>query len=225
MEDYKKEFIEFMVNSNVLTFGEFVTKSGRNTPFFINTGNYDSGEQLDKLGKFYAQTICSNLKAKAFHLFGPAYKGIPLVAATSMKLQTEFDVQSTFTFNRKETKDHGEGGNLVGYKFQDQDEVTIIEDVTTSGASIYETVPIIKQVAKVDLKALVVSVDRMEKGKGDRSALVELEEAFGIETFSIVNLDEVVNYLLNREINGRVVLTEDHAVKIEEYRKTYGAKV
>lgn len=223
MENYKKEFIEFMVKSKVLTFGDFVTKSGRKTPFFINTGNYSTGLQLLKLGEYYAETLMQNLPEGFDVLFGPAYKGIPLSVATSMSLASRFSTETSFCFNRKEIKDHGEGGTLIGHKLKDNDRVVIIEDVTTAGTSVRESIPLLHAVANVKITSLVVSVDRMEKGKGAQSALSELRDEFGIKTFAIVNLDEIVNYLHNRPIDGKIILDDTIYQKIGEYRKIYGA--
>lgn len=222
MEDYKKQFIEFMVNSGVLTFGNFTTKSGRKTPFFINTGNYDNGAQMAKLGRFYAETIQKNIPDGNYHLFGPAYKGIPLVVTTAIALNDLYKHSVSFSFNRKELKDHGEGGGMVGYKFKNGDSVVIVEDVTTSGASIRETVPLIRSIANVELKALVVSVDRMEKGTGSISALDEIRQEFGMKVYPIVTLEEVVSHLSITPINGKIILTPELLKAIAEYRKIYG---
>lgn len=223
MEQYKKEFIEFMISCEVLTFGDFVTKSGRNTPFFINTGKYRTGDQIARLGAFYAQAIQDHFGTDADVLFGPAYKGIPLVttAASAMAQRGQGDI--AFCFNRKEVKDHGEGGSLVGHKLQDGDNVLIVEDVTTAGTSIYETVPILQGAANVKLLGLIVSVDRMEKGQGERSAFAQIREDFGMKTCAIVTLDEVVAYLHNSEIDGTVYIDDAMKSNIDAYRALYGA--
>jgi orotate phosphoribosyltransferase len=223
MENYKKEFIEFMVKSKVLTFGDFITKSGRKTPFFINTGNYSTGAQLLKLGEYYAESLMRNLPQGFDVLYGPAYKGIPLAVATSMALASRFSQQTAFCFNRKEIKDHGEGGNLIGHKLKDNDRVVIIEDVITAGTSVRESIPLLRSVANINVSALVVSVDRMEKGQSNKSALAEIKEEFGINTFSIVTLEEIVDYLHNREIDGKVILDDDILQRIKDYREKYGA--
>lgn len=222
MEAYKKQFIEFMVSSGVLTFGDFVTKSGRKTPFFINTGNYKTGAQLVKLGQFYAEAIVSNLKSFDV-LFGPAYKGIPLAVSTSMILAEKFGKDVSFCFNRKEAKDHGEGGNLIGHKLKSGDRVLIIEDVTTAGTSVRESIPLLKSLADISIAGLVVSVDRMERGTGSKGALAELRDEFSIPAFSIVSLSEIIEHLHNKEIGGKVILDDAILVKINEYRKLYGA--
>jgi orotate phosphoribosyltransferase len=223
MEMYKEEFIDFMVESGVLTFGDFTTKSGRKTPFFINTGNYKTGAQLVKLGEFYAEAIMSNLNGELDVLFGPAYKGIPLAVSTSMIIASKFGKDISFCFNRKEAKDHGEGGSLIGHKLKGGNRVVIIEDVTTAGTSIRESVPLLKGVADVNVCGLVVSVDRMEKGTGTKSALSEIREEFGIKTFAIVTLDEIIEHLYKREIGGKVIIDDYLLGRINEYRALYGA--
>lgn len=223
MEQYKIDFIEFMIDSNVLTFGDFTTKSGRKTPFFINAGNYKTGEQLKRLGHFYAQAIKENFDDFQI-LFGPAYKGIPLTVTTSIALNDLYDMNVSFCSNRKEMKDHGDKGILLGSKLADQNKVLIIEDVTTAGTSIYETMPILKAQADVDVIGLIISVDRMEKGQGEKNALVELREKFNMKTCAIVTMAEVVAYLHNHEINGRVLIDDEMKARIDAYYELYGAK-
>lgn len=209
-----------MVQSNVLTFGDFTTKSGRKTPFFINTGRYRTGTQMNQLAGFYADAIQARCVDFDF-LFGPAYKGIPLAVAISMELSKRgSDVP--FCFNRKEVKDHGEGGTLVGHKPEADESVLIVEDVTTAGTSIRETVPVLRATASVKLAGLVVSVDRMERGQGTLNALTELREEFSMETFSIVNICEIAEYLKGRNIDGQVVLTDHLYDQIQAYRQQYG---
>ena len=224
MEQYKKDFIEFMVESDVLTFGDFTTKSGRKTPFFINTGKYRTGEQIKKLGEFYAAAIDERFKGKYDLLFGPAYKGIPLAVTIAIALSAQYGVNTSFCFNRKEVKDHGEGGSLVGHKPASAERVLIVEDVTTAGTSIRETVPVLRAAADVQLAGLIVSVDRMERGQTERGALSELQDEFNFQTEAIVNLDEIVDYLHNKEINGKVVLNDTIKSAIDAYRHKYGAK-
>lgn len=224
MQEYKQKFIEFMVDSDVLTFGDFTTKSGRKTPFFINTGNYKTGAQLVKLGEFYAEAIVNSLQSPFNVLFGPAYKGIPLAVSAAMTLSSKFGNDVSFCFNRKETKDHGEGGSLIGHKLKDGDRVLIIEDVTTAGTSVRESIPMLKSMADVTIAGLVVSVDRMEKGTGTKGALTELREEFSIPAFSIVSLSEIIEHLHNKEINGKVILDDAIMTRINEYRKLYGAQ-
>lgn len=223
MDDYKSQFIDFMVRSQVLTFGDFVTKSGRKTPFFVNTGRYESGEQIRRLGDFYAEAILKELGGDFDVLFGPAYKGIPLCVATAMQLSAR-GKNVGFCFNRKEAKDHGEGGSLIGHRLSDGDRVVIIEDVTTAGTSIRETVPLLRATAKVQLVGLVVSVDRMERGTGEKNALTEVSEEFQMRGVSIVNIEEVMQSLRGRPVDGTVVLSEALHARMQEYRQQYGGK-
>ncbi len=223
MQPYKREFVEFMVRAGVLTFGDFTTKSGRKTPYFVNTGLYRTGAQIARLGHFYADAIEARPELEVDLLFGPAYKGIPLVVSTSAAL-AERGREVGFCFDRKERKDHGEGGVLVGHQPANGERVLIVEDVTTAGTSIRETVPVLRAAADVRLAGLVVSVDRMERGRGDRPALVELAEEFEMPTFAIVTLDDVVEHLAGREIDGRVLLDDELLGRIEAYRAQYGAR-
>lgn len=223
METYKQQFIEFMVRSNVLTFGNFTTKSGRKTPFFINTGNYSTGEQLATLGGFYAEALQRLFPEPIDVLFGPAYKGIPLVTAAAMTLAHDHGRQLAFCFNRKEVKDHGEGGSLIGHRLKEGDRVIIVEDVTTAGTSVRESIPLLQSAAAVNVVGLIVSVDRMERGTTPKSALVQLRDEFAIRTGAIVTLDEIVDYLYNRKIDGTVVLGKDSYNAIADYRDRYGA--
>ncbi|WP_371804004.1 orotate phosphoribosyltransferase [Candidatus Lokiarchaeum ossiferum] len=224
MEDYKKEFIEFMVQSKVLIFGDFMTKSGRKTPYFVNTGKYRTGSQMKKLGKFYAEAIRNNFEENVDVLFGPAYKGIPLVVTTSIALSEHFNQDVSICFNRKEAKDHGEGGNFIGKKLEDGDKVIIVEDVTTAGTSIRQSVPMLNKAAFVQLKGLVVSVDRMEKGKTEKGALVELADQFNMKTCAIVTLDEIIEHLHNNPIEGKVIIDDNMKQRIDEYRAIYGCQ-
>ncbi len=217
MDQYKLDFIEFMVDSNVLTFGDFTTKSGRKTPFFINSGNYKTGRQLNMLGDYYAKAIKDQFGTDFDILFGPAYKGIPLSVATSISLSQSYGANVSFCSNRKEVKDHGDTGILLGSQLNDGDKVIIIEDVTTAGTSIYESMPILRAQANVDVLGLIISVDRMERGKGDQSALTEIHEAFGFETCAIVTMDEVVEYLHNRAIDGVVYINDEIKAAIDVY--------
>ena len=224
MKAYKKKFIEFMIECGVLTFGDFVTKSGRKTPFFVNTGNYQTGNQLSRLGEFYAEAIKENFGADYDVLFGPAYKGIPLGVTTAIALSSKYDIDVKYCSYRKEVKDHGDKGILLGGKLQDGDRVLIVEDVTTAGTSIYETMPILKSQGDVDVKGLIISVDRMERGQGKESALVEIREKFGFKTCAIVTMAEVIEYLYNKEINGKVIIDDEIKGRIDDYYKQYGAK-
>ena len=224
MEKYKQEFIEFMIDCEVLKFGDFTTKSGRKTPFFVNTGFYRTGSQLSKLGEYYAKAIKENFGEDFDVLFGPAYKGIPLSVATSIEFSKLTGKDIKYCSNRKEIKDHGDTGILLGSPIKDGDKVLIIEDVTTAGTSIEETYPIIKAQANTDIIGLVVSVDRCERGKGEKSALVEISEKYGLKTTAIVTMNEVVEYLYNREINGKVIIDDKLKAAIDDYYKIYGVK-
>ena len=224
MQQYKKDFIEFMIECGVLTFGDFVTKSGRKTPFFVNTGNYQSGSQLKRLGEFYATAIEENFGKDYDILFGPAYKGIPLGVTTAIALSEKYDIDVKYCSNRKEVKDHGDKGILLGSKINDGDKILIVEDVTTAGTSIYETMPIIKSQGNADVAGLIISVDRMERGQGEKSALVEIREKFGFKTCAIVTMAEVIEYLYNKEVNGKVIINDEIKDRIDDYYKQYGAK-
>jgi orotate phosphoribosyltransferase len=220
MHDYQRQFIDFMVACEVLTFGDFTTKSGRQTPYFINTGRYRTGAQMKRLAGFYADAIEDS--GIAFDvLFGPAYKGIPLVVATSIAL-SERGHDVAYCFNRKEAKDHGEGGHLVGHAPQAGDRVLILEDVTTAGTSIRETVPILRGAAAVELAGLGVSVDRKERGVSDKSALCEVGEQFAMPTFAIVDVDQIIEHLRDRRFDGRLVLDDECHARMLSYRENYG---
>ncbi|MBL8029020.1 MAG: orotate phosphoribosyltransferase [Fibrobacteres bacterium] len=224
MEAYKQNFIEFMLEAEVLKFGDFTTKSGRKTPFFINTGNYKTGSQITRLGDFYAHAIARDIGLDFNVIFGPAYKGIPLAVAAASSLHKLYNKDIGFCFNRKETKDHGEGGLLVGAKLKAGDKVLIIEDVTTAGTSIQETVPILKAAADIELAGLIVSVNRMERGQGKRSALAEIRDTYKMKTTAIVDMQEVRSTLLNRDVNGKVYIDKAMDEKITDYYKLYGAE-
>ena len=224
MEQYKKEFIEFMVDCQVLRFGDFVTKSGRKTPFFINTGFYRTGEQLRKLGQYYATAIKENFGLDFDILFGPAYKGIPLSVATTIAYSRLFNKEIRYCSNRKEEKDHGDAGILLGSRIKDGDRVVIIEDVTTSGKSMEETVPIVRAQGDVTILGLMVSLNRMERGKGAKSALEEIKDLYGFETNAIVSMADVVECLYNKEVEGRVIIDDELKGRIDAYYEEYGAK-
>ncbi len=224
MTDYKKEFMMFMVRSGVLTFGDFVTKSGRNTPYFVNTGNYKTGEQIAKLGEFYAACIKENLGEEFDALFGPAYKGIPLVTAAAGALYNQYGISTNYCFNRKEEKDHGEGGSMVGYRLQDGDRVVITEDVITAGTAVREVLPILKGAADVTISGLVISVDRMERGQHELSAIQEIKKEFGINTYPIVTIREIIDTLHNQPIDGKVYINDEMREKMEAYLATYGVQ-
>ena len=224
MESYKREFIEFMVRSGVLTFGDFTTKSGRKTPYFVNTGNYKTGAQAAKLGEFYAKAIKEHIKDDIDVLFGPAYKGIPLAVATSMALATQHDTDVNYCFNRKEEKDHGEGGKMVGYKLKDGDNVLITEDVITSGASIRECLPQIMAAAKVNIIGEIISVDRMERGLENKTAIQQIYDDYGFKVYPIVNVKEVIEVLHNHPVDGKVYIDDEMKAKMEAYLEEYCVK-
>lgn len=224
MEQYKQEFIDFMIASDVLKFGDFTLKSGRKSPFFMNAGGYVTGTQLRKLGEYYAKAIHDNYGLDFDVLFGPAYKGIPLSVATAMAISELYGKDVRYCSNRKEAKDHGETGILLGSQLKDGDRVVMIEDVTTSGKSIEETYPILKAQADVKIKGLIVSLNRMEKGKGDKSALEEVKEQYGFPTAAIVSMADVVEHLYNHEYKGKVIINDELKAAIDAYYEQYGAK-
>jgi orotate phosphoribosyltransferase len=220
----KQAFIDFMLRSGVLTFGRFVTKSGRSTPYFVNTGRYRSGSQLAALGRFYAQALVDRLGGEFDVLFGPAYKGIPLVTTTAMALAERHGKDVAFCFNRKEAKDHGEGGTLVGETLRDGQRVVIVEDVTTAGTSIHETVPLLRKAANVVLAGLVVSVDRQERGAGTLTALADLAKTYAMPAFAIVTIDEVIEDLRGRSVDGKRVIDDETYAAALAYRREYGGE-
>ena len=224
MEQYKQEFIEFMVDSNVLKFGDFTLKSGRQSPFFMNAGSYVTGTQLRKLGQYYAKAIHDNYGDDFDVLFGPAYKGIPLSVATTMAFSELYGKEIKYCSNRKEEKDHGDAGILLGSPIKDGDRVVIIEDVTTSGKSIEETFPIIQAQGDVKILGLMVSLNRMEKGKGEKSALEEIKEKYGFDANAIVSMADVIEHLYNRPYNGKVYIDDTLKASIDEYYAQYGVK-
>ena len=224
MEQYKQEFIDFMVESQVLKFGEFTLKSGRKSPFFMNAGAYVTGSQLRRLGQYYAKAIHDHYGLDFDVLFGPAYKGIPLSVATAMAISELYGKEIRYCSNRKEIKDHGDTGILLGSKMKDGDRVVIIEDVTTSGKSIEETFPIIQAQGDVKIKGLIVSLNRMERGQGEKSALEEIQEKYGFEANAIVTMAEVVEHLYNRECQGQIVIDDGIKAAIDAYYEQYGAK-
>lgn len=216
LSETKKEFIEFMMSADVLRFGDFVTKSGRNTPYFVNTGNYKTGRQIATLGEFYAKLIKEKCGDGFDAMFGPAYKGIPLVAVASATLAKEYDIDKPYFFNRKEVKDHGEGGSLVGYKPADGDKIIIIEDVITAGTAIRETMPILYGAADVKVSDMFISVNRCEVGKNEgKTAVMEVKEEFGIDVHAIVTVKDIYEYLKD---SGKY---DDMLPKMEEYMSKY----
>ena len=224
MEQYKQEFIEFMVDSKVLKFGDFTLKSGRKSPFFMNAGAYVTGSQLRKLGEYYAKAIHDTYGDDFDVLFGPAYKGIPLAVGTAMAYIELYGKDVKYCCNRKEVKDHGDVGILLGYKLQDGDRVIMIEDVTTSGKSMEETVPIVRAQANVEIKGLIVSLNRMERGQGEKCALDEVAELYSFPPAAIVNMAEVTEHLYNKPYKGEVIIDDTLKAAIDAYYEQYGAK-
>ena len=225
MEQYKQEFIEFMVDCRVLKFGDFTLKSGRKSPFFMNAGAYVTGWQLKKLGEYYAKAIHDRYGDDFDVLFGPAYKGIPLSVATCIAYSELYSKEIRYCSNRKEVKDHGDVGILLGSKLQDRDRVVIIEDVTTSGKSIEETFPIIKAQADVEIKGLMVSLNREEVGlDGKVGALQEIQEKYGFPANAIVSMTEVTEYLYNKPYKGEIYIDDTIKNAIDRYYAEYGAK-
>ncbi len=226
MEAYKQEFIEFMVESDVLKFGDFTLKSGRKSPFFMNAGAYVTGYQLMKLGEYYAKAIHDNYGDDFDVLFGPAYKGIPIAVVTAIAYHNLYGKQVRYCSDRKEEKDHGaDKGSFLGSKLKDGDRVVMIEDVTTSGKSMEETVPKVKGAADVEIIGLMVSLNRMEVGLGGvKSALDEIKENYGFDARAIVTMAEVTEHLHNRECQGRVVIDDTIKAAIDAYYVQYGCK-
>ena len=226
MEAYKQEFIEFMVDNKVLKFGEFTLKSGRKSPFFMNAGGYVTGSQLRKLGEYYAKAIHDKYGDDFDVLFGPAYKGIPLAVVTAIAYSDLYGKEVRYCSDRKEEKDHGaDKGSFLGSPLKDGDRVIMIEDVTTSGKSMEETVPKVKGAANVEIVGLIVSLNRQEVGKsGDKVALDEVKELYGFDTAAIVSMDEVVECLYNKEVKGQVVIDDTLKAAIDAYYEQYGVK-
>ena len=226
MEQYKSDFIQFMVDSKVLKFGEFTLKSGRKSPFFMNAGGYVTGSQLLKLGEYYAKAIHNTYGDDFDVLFGPAYKGIPISVVTAVAYSQLYGKEVRYCSDRKEEKDHGaDKGSFLGSKLQDGDRVIMIEDVTTSGKSMEETVPKVRGAADVEIVGLMVSLNRMEVGKGgEKCALDEVKDLYGFETAAIVSMDEVVECLYNKEINGEVIIDDTLKAAIDAYYEEYGVK-
>ncbi len=226
MEQYKSEFIQFMVDSKVLKFGDFTLKSGRKSPFFMNAGGYVTGSQLMKLGEYYAKAIHNTYGDDFDVLFGPAYKGIPIAVVTAIAYSNLYGKEVRYCSDRKEEKDHGaDKGSFLGSKLQDGDRVIMIEDVTTSGKSMEETVPKVKGAANVEIVGLMVSLNRMEVGKGgEKCALDEVKDLYGFDTAAIVTMEEVVECLYNKEVNGEVVIDDTLKAAIDAYYEQYGVK-
>ncbi|MBO6166382.1 MAG: orotate phosphoribosyltransferase [Eubacterium sp.] len=219
MEQYQKEFVDFMLDCNVLRFGDFTLKSGRKSPFFMNAGLYVTGSQLEKLGEYYAKAIHDRYGDDFDVIFGPAYKGIPIGVATVMAYSRLFGKEVRYCSNRKEAKDHGDAGILLGSPIKDGDRIVVVEDVTTSGKSMEETIPIVKAQGDVKIIGLMVSLNRCERGKGDKGALEEIKDLYGFETAAIVSMNEIVDYLVERN-----VIDDELKSRIDAYYAEYGIK-
>ena len=222
MKDYKKQFIQFLLDNNSLKFGEFTLKSGRISPYFLNTGMLHSGEAISKLGDFYAEAIHDNIKTNYTAVFGPAYKGIPLAITTVNSLYNKFNVNCHYSFNRKEAKDHGDKGLLVGKSLSSDDKIVIVDDVITAGTAIREVLEILKDEGNPEIEAVVISVDRMEKGKGEASAIQEISESSGISFYPIVTIIEIIQFLKDEISSGNKNYDKGLINKMEEYRNLYG---
>lgn len=221
MDKYKEEFITFLVKSNALKFGDFTLKSGRKAPYFLNVGQFYKGSLITTLGKYYAQAMHKNIKG--FNVvFGPAYKGIPLSVATCMQLFDQFKMDMAYSFNRKEAKDHGEGGMIVGAPIDANSKVVIVDDVMTAGTALRESLDLLKKLGDPKIMGVLIAVDRMEKGQGEKSAAQEVKEQFGINVYSIVTIEEIVTYLKGRKIEGKIYLNAGRISAIEAYRQQYG---
>ncbi len=217
MLTYKQRFIKFMVENEVLLFGEFTLKSGRHAPYFINAGKYRTGSQIARLGEYYAECfVANNIDAKT--LVGPAYKGIPLAVATAIALAKNHGVDLGYCFDRKEVKDHGEGGMFVGEPLKAGDKVCIIEDVMTSGKALREILPKLQSEADVNISSMIISVDRQEKGTGEKSATQEAFEEYGVKVYPIVTMEDIISAIEEGVIGGK-----EYLAAMREYRKAYGA--
>ncbi len=219
MEAYKQEFVDFMLESNVLRFGDFTLKSGRKSPFFMNAGLYITGSQLTRLGEFYAKAIHNTYGDDFDVIFGPAYKGIPISVATTMAYSRLFGKEVRYCSNRKEAKDHGDAGILLGSPIKDGDRIVVVEDVTTSGKSMEETIPIVKAQGDVEIVGLMVSLNRCERGKGDKGALEEIKDLYGFETNAIVSMNEIIDYLVEKK-----VIDDELLGRLNAYYDEYGVK-
>lgn len=219
MEAYKQEFVDFMLDSKVLKFGDFTLKSGRKSPFFMNAGLYVTGTQLTKLGEYYAKAIHDTYGDDFDVIFGPAYKGIPISVTVAMAYSRLYGQEKRYCSNRKEAKDHGDAGILLGSPIKDGDRIIVVEDVTTSGKSMEETIPIVKAQGDVTIVGLMVSLNRCERGKGDKSALDEIKELYGFDTSAIVSMNEIVDYLVQKG-----VIDDELKARLDAYYAEYGVR-
>lgn len=221
MKGYKKEFIDFLVKNNALKFGEFKLKSGRLSPYFINAGSFNDGKSMKRLASFYAQAIKDNFGDDFDILYGPAYKGIPLCVSTSMEL-SNLGIDKSYTFDRKEKKDYGDKGCMVGAGLDETKQLIIIDDVITAGTAIREAVDKLKENGNPKIRGIIISVNRKERGQGEKSAIQEVEEALGVKVVSIINFDDITEYLHNKEIDGKVYLNDEMHDRMMQYKKEYG---
>ncbi len=221
MQQYKQDFIKFLVQSGALKFGEFVLKSGRKAPYFLNIGQFNTGGAIAELGYYYAQALNEHIRDYDI-VFGPSYKGIQLAVATVIALHEKCAKDVSYAYNRKEAKDHGEGGILIGAPITKESRVVIVDDVITAGTALRLVLDVLKRFGPPQIQGIVLAVDRMEKGQGQKSAIQELKEEFGINVYSIVNIDEIVEYLYGREIDGIVYIDDEKMARIKEYRAVYG---
>lgn len=220
---HQRDFIEFLVASGALTFGDFTTKSGRKTPYFVNTGRFDDGAKITELGRCYAAHIAALNLGRIDVVFGPAYKGIPLAVTTAVALHTHHELNVGFAFDRKEAKDHGDGGLIVGTPLRDGHRVVIVEDVITAGTTVRHIVPLLRKLAAIEIVGIVLAVDRRERGQGDLSAVEEAAAESQVKIFPLVTIDHIVNYLGSHPDSTRR-LTSEHLNRIAAYLEQYGAK-
>ena len=221
MDQYKKDFIEFLVRTNALKFGDFTLKSGRQCPYFLNMGSFYRGSQIVELGKYYAAALDMNVKEFDV-VFGPAYKGIPLCVAAAASMFNDFGKDVGYSYNRKEAKDHGEGGNIIGAPITSETKVVIVDDVMTAGTAVRETLDLMDKLGKPEIKGILIAADRMEKGQGEKSAVREIKDNYGINVYSIVNLNDIVEFLFNKEVEGTVYIDDEKMAAINAYRAQYG---
>jgi len=223
MQKYQEEFIAFLVESKALKFGDFTLKSGRQCPYFLNMGSFYKGSQIGRLGMYYAEALNKNVEEFDI-IFGPAYKGIPLCVAGATAFSELFKKDVSYSYNRKEAKDHGEGGNIIGAPISAESKVVIVDDVMTAGTAVRETLDLMKKLGNPEIKGILIAADRMEKGQGEKSAAQEMKDEYGIDVFSIVNLDNIVEFLYNKEVSGAIHIDDEKMEKINAYRKQYGIK-
>lgn len=222
MHQYQTDFIKFLVQTGALTFGEFVTKSGRQTPYFVNSGNFNTGERIARIGEFYAQHLIAQKMFPLDTLFGPAYKGVPLAVSTASALYSNHSINCGYSFNRKEAKAHGDKGKVVGLQINDGCKIVIVEDVITAGTTLLEIVPQLREMAKVELLGVIVAVDRQERATGTRSALQDIQQSLSLKISPIVTISEILEFLSSQSA-AEYKLSEDKCEAIKKYLELYGA--